>query len=91
MVSNLDWLENHSVQNIVAIICYRLNISCEQFVAVRFAFNVFLPLNMFIPYLVDFCVALGTDFSSKELKNSSETSEKRDSAVAILLFTRTRT
>ena len=46
----------------------------------------FLPLNIFIPYLVDSCFDFGIDFSNKELKYSSETSAKRDSAAIVLIF-----
>ena len=38
-----------------------------------------VPLNTFIPYLVDFFVDFGKDLSNKDLKYSSETSAKRDS------------
>ena len=46
----------------------------------------FLPLNIFIPYLVDSFFDFGIDLSNKELKYSSETSAKRDSAAIVLVF-----
>ena len=46
----------------------------------------FLPLNIFIPYLVDSFFDFGIDLSNKELKYSSETSAKRDSAAIVLIF-----
>ena len=49
-------------------------------------FCAFLPLNIFIPYLVDFFVDFGIDLCNNELKKSSETSAKRDSAAIGLVF-----
>ena len=46
----------------------------------------FLPLNIFIPYLVDLFVDFGIDLCNNELKYSSETSAKRDSAAIVLVF-----
>ena len=50
-------------------------------------FCAFLPLNIFIPYLVDFFVDFGIDFCNNELKYLAETLAKRDS-VAIVLFSK---
>ena len=49
-------------------------------------FCAFLPLNTFIPYLVDFFVDFGIGLCNNELKYSSETLAKRDSAAIILVF-----
>ena len=49
-------------------------------------FSAFLPLNIFIQYLVDFFVDFGIDRCNNELKYSSETSGKRDSAAIVLVF-----
>ena len=49
-------------------------------------FYAFLPLNIFIPYLVDFFLDFGVDSFNNELKYSSETSVKRDSAAIVLVF-----
>ena len=46
----------------------------------------FLQLNIFILYLVDYCADFGIDLSNNELKYSSETSAKRDSAAIVLVF-----
>ena len=46
----------------------------------------FLQLNIFILYLVDYCVDFGIDFSNNELKYSSGTSAKRDSTAIVLVF-----
>ena len=46
----------------------------------------FLQLNIFILYLVDYCVDFGIDLYNNELKYSSETSAKRDSAAIVLVF-----
>ena len=53
---------------------------------VQIYFCAFLPLNIFIPYLVDFFVDFGIDLSNNEFKYSSETSAKRDSAAIVFLF-----
>ena len=49
-------------------------------------FCAFLPLNIFIPYLVDFFVDFVIDLCNNELKYSSETSAKRASAAIVLVF-----
>ena len=49
-------------------------------------FCAFVPLNIFIPYLVDFFEDFGIDLCNNELKYSSETSAKRDSAAIVLVF-----
>ena len=52
----------------------------------RIGFIVFSPLNIFIPYLVDFFVAFGTDLSNNELKNLSETSWEREAAGIVFVY-----
>ena len=49
-------------------------------------FYVFLPLNIFIPYLVDLFVDFGIDSFNNELKYSSETSVKRGSTAIVSVF-----
>ena len=46
----------------------------------------FQPLNIFILYLVDFFANFGIDLCNNDLKYSSETSAKRDSAAIVLVF-----
>ena len=67
------------------MVCAR-NISTREQFKTRIVFIVFLPLNIFIPYLVDFFVAFGTDLSNNEFKNSSETSSKREAAAIVFVF-----
>ena len=49
-------------------------------------FYAFVPLNIFIPYLVDLFVDFGIDLFNNELKYSSETLAKSDSAAIALVF-----
>ena len=54
-------------------------------VQIYFAWE-FQPLNIFILYLVDFFANFGIDLCNNDLKYSSETSAKRDSAAIVLVF-----
>ena len=56
---------------------------CQQF---KFTLGIQTAKYIFILYLVDFFVNFGIDLSNNELKYSSETSAKRDSAAIVLVF-----
>ena len=93
-VSSLVWLENHSVKNsyftfvkkTIEIVVAKGVKFRVTFVNTSNLFCAFLPLNIFILYLVDFFVDFGIELCNNEVKYSSETSAKRDSAAIVLVF-----